>query len=228
MGVAQATKSRPAGRPVSSGPTRTRVGRRGTSSTSTRPGARGAAATPPAKSPQKQKRAAWLTLPGGVGVTRRAIALVMVVLMLGISYANSVRIYLNQDAEIAALQQEAEQRQLAIDDLNYELSRWQDENYVRAMARDRLGWVVPGEVGFRVIDAEGNPIGSSLDRQAQVPAAEAEPKVPWWSRLENGIAAADRPVEAEPEPSADPADEEPLTADGEAPKEVVEPAEGTG
>lgn len=160
------------------------------------------------------RRRPWLTLPGGVGVTPRAIALLVVLAVLMISYANSVRIYLDQEAEIAALQLETERRQQTIDDLNADLSRWQDEDYVRAQARERLGWVVPGETGFRVIGPDGQGIGASIDSDRRTPASDLPPVVPWWGKAWGSIEAADHPAPP-PEPTENPADRPPITTDDE-------------
>jgi hypothetical protein len=39
--------------------------------------------------------------------------------------------------------------------MQQERLRWDDEVYIRAQARDRLYFVMPGEVSFLVMDAEG-------------------------------------------------------------------------
>ena len=80
-------------------------------------------------------------------MTTRAIALVVVLLVLVISYASSLRIYFAQAHEIAATRVEIADRQQRISDLQTELGRWNDPDHVRTEARQRLGWVVPGETG---------------------------------------------------------------------------------
>jgi cell division protein FtsB len=83
----------------------------------------------------------------GYGLTARAVTLTVVLLILTISYATSLRIYFSQAHEIAATKAEIAQRQQRIRDLQGDLARWDDEAYVRTQARERLGWVVPGETG---------------------------------------------------------------------------------
>ena len=80
-------------------------------------------------------------------LTARAIALSVVLLILTISYATSLRIYFSQAHEISATKAEIAERQQRIFELQGELARWNDEGYVRSQARERLGWVVPGETG---------------------------------------------------------------------------------
>ena len=129
-------------------------------------------------------------------LTARAIALAVVLLILTISYASSLRIYFSQAHDIAATKAEIAERQQRIVTLESELANWQDESYVRTQARERLGWVVPGEIGYKVVDADGKPLGGG----AEISADSAEPVRPpedaWWAKLWGSVAAADRPTPA--------------------------------
>jgi cell division protein FtsB len=138
-------------------------------------------------------------------LTARAIALSVVLLILTISYATSLRIYFSQAHEISATKAEIAERQQRILQLQGELARWDDEGYVRSQARERLGWVVPGETGFTVVDAEGRPLGGGAEIKAE--SASDEPaQDSWWSKLWGSVEAADRPA-----PVPDPAREKPIT-----------------
>lgn len=130
-------------------------------------------------------------------LTARAIALVVVLLMLTISYASSLRIYFAQAHEIATTRAEIAGSQQRIDGLNAELARWDDAAYVRAQARDRLGWVVPGETGFTVLGADGKPLGGGSRIQAETAPAEAPPTA-WWDKLLGSVESADQPAPAKP------------------------------
>ena len=131
-------------------------------------------------------------------LTTRAIALVVVLLILTVSYASSLRVYFAQAHEIAASQAEIATRQQRIAELQGELGRWDDEDYVRTQARERLGWVVPGEVGYRVVDAEGNPLGGGAEIGAGT-TLQDRPQDAWWSKLLGSAEAADKPAPAKPE-----------------------------
>ena len=138
-------------------------------------------------------------------LTARAIALSVVLLILTISYATSLRIYFSQAHEISTTKAEIAERQQRILQLQGELARWDDEGYVRSQARERLGWVVPGETGFTVVDAEGRPLGGGAEIKAE--SASDEPvQDTWWSKLWGSVEAADRPA-----PVPDPAREKPIT-----------------
>lgn len=127
-------------------------------------------------------------------VTRRAAVLVLAVAVLLISFGGSVQIYLGQQHDMAVAEQEIRDRSAQIADLQAELSRWNDPAYIKAQARDRLGWVMPGEIGYRLVDADGNPIGGgvSLESTEQLPAGEHDPV--WWDRLWGSIQTADSPA----------------------------------
>lgn len=127
-------------------------------------------------------------------MTGRALVVVVVVVMLALSYASSLRIYLDQQHELAVAEQEVRERSAQINDLEDQLARWDDPAYVKAQARDRLGWVMPGEIGYRVVDEEGKPIGGGvvIDAEQQLPADEQESV--WSDRLWGSIRAADAPA----------------------------------
>lgn len=142
-------------------------------------------------------------------LTARALALVVVVLVLTISYATSLRIYFSQAHEIASTKAQIAQSQAAIDDLQGQLARWNDPAYVTAQARERLGWLVPGETGYTVVGADGKPLGGglTLDSSATVDPEQAQPM--WWDRMWGSVAAADKPAPVK----ANPGNRPPVTAD---------------
>ncbi len=148
------------------------------------PSAAGSAATSPTPKKPKVARAS---------LTGRAIALAVVILILVISYASSLRVYFAQAHEIAATKVEIAQRTQAIEELQTERTRWDDPDYVKAQARERLGWVVPGEIGYRVVDARGNPVGGGEQIEGGTTGTAGPDKAAWWTKLRESVAAADDP-----------------------------------
>ncbi len=128
-------------------------------------------------------------------VTTRAIALVVVLLVLVISYASSLRIYFSQAHEISASRAEISERQQRIAKLQTELGRWDDPDYVRTQARQQLGWVVPGETGYQVVGADGQPLGGGAAIENGTDPTAAQQDV-WWSKLWGSVEAADQPAPA--------------------------------
>ena len=146
----------------------------------------------PSATPSGSARATLLSL--GARVTGRALVLVAVFVLLGLSYASSLRIYLDQQHQLALADQQIGERKARIGELEAELDRWDDPAYVRAQARDRLGWVMPGEIGYRLMGEDGEPIGGgvTIESEQQLPAGEHDPM--WWDRLWGSIRTADAPV----------------------------------
>lgn len=69
--------------------------------------------------------------------------------------AQPVSIWVSQRQQIADLQAQVEQAKQSLTDMKNERSRWEDPAYIRAQARDRLYYVMPGEVSYLVMDASG-------------------------------------------------------------------------
>lgn len=143
-------------------------------------------------------------------LTTRAVALAVVILMLTISYANSLRIYFAQSHEVATTKAEIADRQEKIADLQTELNRWNDPGFVELQARTRLGWVMPGEIGFTVVDADGKPLGGGSELTTGTKPVSDKVPQSWYTRLWGSVEAADKPA---PDPEPDPADAKPITED---------------
>lgn len=209
----------PAGASGRRGPTRTRAATRTSSTPRGRSGAQRRGARPTAVTEPTTPRSSGATVLGGrpaggrPAFTRRALALAVVLAMLVLSYASSLRVWFDQERDIAALHLEVQQRQQRIDDLNSELARWQDPNYVRAQARERLGWVVPGDTGYRVVGPDGQPLGGRIDSSRRISPSEQLPD-PWWGKVWGSVQTADHPTAVEHGAGSDP-----LTEPGPAPTE---------
>ena len=91
-------------------------------------------------------------------LTGRAAVLVLVLAVLTVSYASSLRAYLQQRSHIGELKVQIAEREASINDLEREKKRWDDPAYVKAQARARFGYLMPGETGYEVIGADGEPL----------------------------------------------------------------------
>ena len=72
-----------------------------------------------------------------------------------ISLEPHVKTWVEQQQQIAALRAEVDQAKKDVADMQEERVRWDDPVYVRSQARDRLYYVMPGEVSYLVMDADG-------------------------------------------------------------------------
>ena len=124
--------------------------------------------------------------------TWRLIVLFIVIAGLLLVLATSLRVYFVQASELTAVREQIATEQERIADLEDQLNRWDDPEYVRSIARVRLGWVMPGEVGYRVLDADGKPLdGAAIELEA------AEPPQLWWEKMWGSVQVADSPAEEE-------------------------------
>ena len=136
--------------------------------------------------------------------------LVLVVAALMVSYASSMRAYLEQRAHIASLEESIAESRSNIESLEREKERWDDPAYVVSQARARFAFGFPGEVGYQVLDEHGVP----LDPQDTLTEPElTDDGVPeWWETTVASIEAADHPPDADDGPATrirPPAEEEP-------------------
>ncbi len=78
-----------------------------------------------------------------------------------------VRATIQQNARIGALEKDIDRRERNVASLTDQSARWEDPAYVKAQARERLNYVMPGEVGYVVIDTpqsetdEHDPAGAA-------------------------------------------------------------------
>jgi cell division protein FtsB len=147
--------------------------------------------------------------------TSRALVLLLVVAVLGVSYASSIRAWLNQRSEHNALAAQIAQQQAAIAGLRNAEQRWQDPAYVETMARLRFGWVMPGEKTYRVIGKDGKVLGVG-NAALSDPAIGSRPtSPPWWAGAAGSLQRADAvPVVA---PTSRPPARHPATLIGPTP-----------
>lgn len=165
-----------------------------------RPGARG----------NDRTRTANTTVPRPRFTNRMAV-LVLVLAVLVVSYASSMRAYLQQRSHMSDLRSQIAGSERDIKALEREKRRWQDDAYVESQARERFGWVLPGETSYQVIDRNGKPLKRSDNLTDPSSAARQVPD-PWWGKVYGTLEAADHPKQApaparriSPPPVVDPA-----------------------
>lgn len=127
-------------------------------------------------------------------ITRRALTLTAVLVVLALAYANSLRVYYEQARQIEVTQAQIQLRSNRVAQLEDEIRRWSDPDFVKAQARERLGWVMPGEVGYRVLGEDGKPLGAGITISTERPLPPNEYPTQWWDRLYKSMLTADKPV----------------------------------
>jgi len=132
--------------------------------------------TPPPSAPPPGRR------PSGGSFTGRALILALVAATLLLSLAVPVRAWFAQRSEIAGLRADVDAARDRVAALEVQKQRWDDPAFVAAEARRRLHFVLPGEVGFVTLGAEG---------ATDATVAGDGPSAPWYSSLWGALQAAD-------------------------------------
>lgn len=155
---------------------------RGAGTRHTRPAQRaGAAARPKAVEQAPRGR-----------ITNRAVVLLVVLAVLAVSYASSMRAYLQQRSDINELKAQIAASKEGIAAAEREKARWEDPTFVAQQARERFGWVLPGETAYQVLDENGEPLAKTGELTDPASLEKKEPKA-WWTPVERSFEAADHP-----------------------------------
>ncbi len=143
--------------------------------------------------PEPPKRAAGpvgtakrLRAPEPRRFTGRAMVLSLVLLGLLLAYAYPVRVYLAQQAEIAALEDSQADQTQRIDQLNIQAAKWNDPEYIKSQARKRLHMVLPGEKQYVVVD----PSAGQADAAGAPASSGGNGPTPWYGKLWSSVEAA--------------------------------------
>ena len=180
---------RTGGRAAARTAARPRSGERTTTNTTKEPAA---AATSPAPPSDTEAAAAYqqtvLRVGGPEGVAVPARVLILAVVLLGAFVVTfpSLRGYLSQQAQYDAIVKELDRARATSATLEAELAQWQDDDYVRSQARERLSYVMPGETIYVVIGAE------QFEDEAERARTRADGvrARPWYETLQESVQEA--------------------------------------
>jgi len=161
----------------------------------------GAARTPPPSPAGAVKRAIAAAAEQSselrVGFTaRRAVILAAVMCVLTLTVAGPVRTFFAQHAEMKQQSQLETTLHRQITDLQQQKANLDDPAHIRAQARQRLGFVMPGEIPYQVqlpapVEVPGEPGAEPL----AAPSGD-----PWYTALWHTIADAPHPPPPPPTP----------------------------
>jgi cell division protein FtsB len=129
---------------------------------------------------------------------RRAAILAAVVCVLTLTIAGPVRTYFSQRAEMKQLEDVEAQLRSQIADLEQQKIKLADPVFIAAQARERLGFVMPGDIPYQV--QLPTPVGAEVvpgEAAATVPSGQ-----PWYTSLWHTI--ADAPHGPPPAPGVPP------------------------
>lgn len=116
----------------------------------------------------------------------RALALWTIFFILALAIAPPVKHYFTQRAQISALNSQLASDNKALEAARQELLLWQDPEYIKSQARERLHFVLPGERQYIVTE---NGTASNTDEGTKVANSLTDGQ-PWYSRLIASITEA--------------------------------------
>ncbi len=116
-------------------------------------------------------------------LTGRAVVLAGVLALVVFTLAVPTRELIAQRSEINALRAQNDTAQARVDALVVRQERLQDPAYVTSLIRERLHYVLPGEVGYVVLDPSEAPAPSS-SKKAAAPVA-------WYGTLWKSVQTTD-------------------------------------
>ena len=109
----------------------------------------------------------------------RALALWAVFFILALAIAPPVKHYFTQRAQISALNAQLATDHKALEAARQELLLWQDPEYVKSQARERLHFVLPGERQY-IVTEDGTTTDATQTTKVASSLTDGQP---WYSRL---------------------------------------------
>jgi cell division protein FtsB len=119
----------------------------------------------------------------------RVLVLAAVALLLAIFLLPSLQKWLEQRSEIGRLEARISQQQQDLAAAQAQQQRWDDDAYVMAQARERLRFVVPGEVPYVV---DGTTDADEVPPQ-QAATTVPKPSAAWYENVWESLRLAGNP-----------------------------------
>ena len=136
---------------------------------------------------------------GGLDVSTRLLVVLIVAAILSVMLVPSLYQWWQQERELAQIKTQVAQQQQKNADMQRQLDLWNDPDYISTQARERLGFVRPGETQYTVVD----PGPQYQDSALAAAAASTGPARPWVQQLGILVGKADQPPSETPIPSAE-------------------------
>ena len=107
------------------------------------------------RAPQQSRSAASAEWMRGMRLNTYTITLLAMIVLGVLTLAPRVQEWFVLRQQVAQAQADVEQARKDVTTMQSEVKRWEDPVYIRSQARDRLYYVMPGEVSYLVMDADG-------------------------------------------------------------------------
>lgn len=120
----------------------------------------------------------------------RSLAILLFAVFAVVIVANPLTQYLDQQQQKRELLQDLEETTARVKVLEQELARWQDDDFVRSQARERLGYVMPGETLYLVSDPEEGTPDQQLAQRTQEVNDRRRQATPFYVTMWDSITVA--------------------------------------
>lgn len=126
------------------------------------------------------------------------VVVLLIAFVLAVSFASSLKAYLRQRDALNSLEVQIAQAQADIAVKQDQIKRFQDPNYIKILAHEELGYVMPGQIAYTALDSRGNKINPQVQLDSQ--SGVGVPQVPtaWWTTVQGSIYAAGHPTATTP------------------------------
>lgn len=122
-------------------------------------------------------------------ITVRTLVFAIVILMAFVLITPTLRAYVHQQEELRELTTELAAAQEEARDLEAAVRRWNNDEFIRSQARERFGFVLPGESPYRVLDPE-TILGEEPELESDLVAAIPVGSGPWYIDVWESIRVA--------------------------------------
>lgn len=136
-------------------------------------------------------RAGWLS---GIRFSGFSLIMLGVLVLAVVVLAPTIAAFAQQRAQLAELRAAVAAQETEVQRLRDERERWNDETFIVTQARERLYYVMPGEVSYLVIDDRSE--AARAEDAAAVSAEVTESKGDWMRTLLDSVMTAGLAPEA--------------------------------
>ncbi|MCK8609046.1 septum formation initiator family protein [Agromyces sp. C10] len=158
----------------------------------------------PARQSVRQVSADWLA---GIRFSGFSIIMMGVLVLAVVVLAPSIAAYAEQRQQIAELKADVARQEAEVARLTEQRERWNDETYIVTQARERLYYVLPGEVSYLVIDDRSPEALAAADRE--VSREVTEQRGDWMQTMLRSVMTAGLAPAASDAPATEPANDRP-------------------
>lgn len=126
----------------------------------------------PVALPADSRPVEWLRNFRLSGFALSMLALVVAALLI---LAAPLKTLIEQRQQIAQLEASLEAAQQSVDELREQVDRWSDPAYIQAQARERLYYVMPGDVSYLIVgQSEASPGAGDLPISDEIQTTQTD------------------------------------------------------